>query len=530
MSQEKLKSEINQLKALGFDEEAAALSKDIPLEFQKEVPEPEQEDVSLDSTQAHEAAKSNLNFLAALAVPGMFKFLFPDHFIAIWQWLLEWTGKIRAFPQLAIGFPRGFAKTTFIKFYILFCILFTNKKFILIINNTASLAEATVSDVVNMLDEPNIKKLFGNWRIGLQKDTQALKIFSFRGRNIVLAALGVGGSLRGFNLKFERPDVMIFDDIQSREEAESQVQSDAIEKWMYGTAMKAKSPFGCMFIFVGNMYPTKFSMLKKLKANPTWLKFIVGGILADGTSLWEELQPITQLMQEFQNDLASGHPEIFYSEVLNDEDATVNHLIDISALPEFPFLNEKIHLGNFIIIDPADDKPTSDAVSIGYFEVHGDMKPCLMEVDEGRYSPGETIHRTLKMALEKGCRIIGVESNAYQRSLLYWFTHVTQQLGLVGFEFLELYSGTKAKRIRIVEMFRSLQKGEEFYHPSTSAHVNPQISQYNPLKADNTDGILDLLAYAPKMIELYGPLIGAMTIIQEQDSSSLRVLENNCVY
>ena len=64
--------------------------------------------------------------------------------------------------------------------------------------------------------------------------------------------------------------------------------------------MKAKSPEGCMFLFVANMYPTKTSILRKLKSNPTWVKFIAGGILADGTSLWEDLQPIQQLLSEFE--------------------------------------------------------------------------------------------------------------------------------------------------------------------------------------------------------------------------------------
>ena len=60
-------------------------------------------------------------------------------------------------------------------------------------------------------------------------------------------------------------------------------------------------------------------------------------------------------------------------------------------------------------------------------------------------------------------------------------------------------------------------------HPDCSAQVNLQISQFNPLKRDNTDGLLDCLTYAPKTMELYGDLISAGTIIEEQDYSKLRV-------
>jgi hypothetical protein len=78
---------------------------------------------------------------------------------------------------------------------------------------------------------------------------------------------------------------MIFDDIQSREGSESEIVSTNLEKWMVATAMKAKSPEGCLYLFIANMYPTKGSLLRKLKRNPNWIKFIAGGILSDGSSL-----------------------------------------------------------------------------------------------------------------------------------------------------------------------------------------------------------------------------------------------------
>jgi hypothetical protein len=470
-----------------------------------------------------EAARTSLDFLAGLAMPTVFKYLYPPVFIAVWNWLLEFVNKPRVFPQLALGLPRGFGKTTLVKLFILFCILFTNKRFILVISSTAGLAENIVSDVWDMLLENNIIKVFGDFRLGIEKDTQNLKKFGFRGRDIIFAGLGAGTSLRGLNLKNERPDVMIFEDIQTAECAESQTQSDALERWMYGTAMKAKSPHGCMFIFVANMYRTKWSILRKLKTNPRWTKFIAGGILASGESLWEELQPLEQLMQEFENDLASGHPEIFYSEVLNDENASANNLIDLSKLPTYPF-EADMPVGNFIVIDPATDKAGSDYVSIGYFEVYEGL-PVLKELDEGRYSPGDTIEHSLKLALTHNCRLIAVESNAYQYTLLYWFNFICQQQGILGVECVEIYSGSYSKNSRILSMFKSLLAGEIFIHENTRTPVYMQITQFNPLKRDNTDGILDLLTYAPRVIEMYGEFISSLTVIQSQEFNSVRVFD-----
>lgn len=473
--------------------------------------------------------KTSLDFLAALAMPEVFKYNYPEIFLSLWAWITEYSHKERDFSQLALALPRGFGKSTVMKLFILYCILFTNKKFILIFTANATLSENIVADVIDMLNEPNIISVFGDWKVGVEKDTQAIKKFGFRGRNIVLYAMGNSGSVRGINMKNERPDVMIFDDIQTRENAESAVLSSELERWFYGTAQKAKSHAGCLFLFVGNMYPTKHSMMVKLKKNPNWMKYIVGAILDTGESIWEELQPISQLLNEYNNDLLAGHPEIFYAEVLNDENAVSNNFIDLSRLPPKPYLEDDIPSGNFIVIDPATDKKNSDAVSIGYFETHENI-PELVKVIEGRFSPSETIRKSIELALTHNCRVIAIESNAYQYTLKHWFEVICAQLGIVGIEPVEVYSGVISKNSRILSMFKSLLSGEIFIGSAAYTQTALQITGFNALKKDNTDGILDLLTYAPRVIELYGHLITSIDVIQEQEYNSIPILEYNTIF
>lgn len=376
-------------------------------------------------------------------------------------------------------------------------------------------ANNIIADVVDMLNVENIKRVFGKWNIAVETDRLDLKKFGFRGRDIILMA-GTVETIRGITLKNERPDVMIFDDIQSRVCAESQTQSQTLEREMIGTAMKAKSPHGCLFIFVANMYPTKWSILRHLKRNDTWVKFIVGGILEDGTSLWEDLQPISQLMRELENDLAMGHPEIFAAEVLNDENASVNNLIDLSKLPAYPFIDGDIPGGNFVIVDPASDKAGSDAVSVGYFEVHNGL-PVLMDHIEDRLSPGDTIREALKYCLNHNCRLVAIESNAYQYSLNYWFKFICEQMGIEGIEAVEIYSGSYSKASRIIAMLKGYLSGEIYVHENSRSAVHLQITQFNPIKRDNTDGLLDLLTYAPRILEMYGEYIQSISVITAQE-------------
>lgn len=490
------------------------------------------EEITTSREDLIELCKSDPDALAAMAMPEVFEYCWPTVFVSIWHWLLETVHKKRDFSKLAIGLPRGFGKTTIVKLFILYCILFTDRKFILILSATKDLAINIISDIMDMLSEPNIKSLFGDWSVGVEVDQKHLKKFRFRGRDIIIAGIGAEGSVRGLNLKNARPDVMVFEDTQSREDADSQIVSEKIYKWMLGTAMKAKSPKGCMSLFIANMYPTPHSILKKLLSQKSWIKYVAGGILVgkDGqlSSLWEELQPLEQLLTEYESDRDAGHPEIFNSEVLNDPNANVNNKINVDKIPYYPYDLDDLHTGNFIIIDPATDRANADDISIGYFEVH-DARPALLELDCGVMSPGKTIWNTLEMAQRRNCTLIIVEGNAYQSTLCYWFEVIMTQIGVEGIQVLPIFSGKNSKNSRILNMFKQLvpDKDREGSIPDlligddVRSQVISQISGFVPLRSDNIDGILDLLTYAPRVLGEMSEYLKNQTLLEEQSSSGL---------
>lgn len=451
------------------------------------------------------------NFFGGICIPEVFTLFFPVIFIAIWNLLVEAARQTRGKLQLAIGLPRGFAKTLFLKLFVVYCILFTDRKFILIVCNTEALALNFIADVVSILDSQNIKFLFGDWKLGLERDTLALKKFGFRSRTIVIAGIGVGTSMRGLNIKFERPDIVIMDDMQSREDAETPEVAKKQLMWLMGTLMKARNYKRCLFIYVGNMYPTEGCILRKLKYSKSWTSFITGAIRADGTSLWEELRPLKELLEEFENDLELGHPEIFYAEVQNDEEAGTVSGIDVSRIPPYPpELDHVEPQGGFIIIDPATKKSKqTNETAIGEFLVY-DGTPVFRKVDSAIMSPLEAIHAALKMALSRGIKCIGIESNAYQFTFLFWFDFVCKQAGIEGIILCELYAGILSKNSKIKAMLPKLLRKKEkdtaelLLHPDVRSRVVHQITQWNPLKVKNIDDILDLMGYVDKMIEQYG--------------------------
>jgi len=464
-------------------------------------------EVATASTDAAELSRKDINFLGMIVDPTEFTFAFPPFYIALFALLTEFKAKLERF---AIGIPRGFAKTTFIKLLCVWYILFSPKKFILIVGAAEKLATNTLADICDMLSSRNIRTLFGNWQFDIEEDTKEQKVFTFRGRTIILKAIGAGTAVRGINRKSSRPDVIILDDVQKREDSENKELSDSLLKWILGTLMKARSNSGCTYIYVGNMYPQN-CILQALKNNSQWTSLVVGGLLADGTSLWEELRPAEELIDEYQSDLEMGHPEIFISEVLNSTDIAPPSGIDINKIPVLPpyyleLLDSNEAEGSFILIDPSSGKKTGDDCTISHYDVI-DGKPIFTKLATGTFSPLETIEAAINMGLSSNTRLIGVEGVAYQSTLLFWFNHYCNENGISGFEFVELSPKGQAKNNRIKRGLLSLIASEIYLGPEVRSIVLNQIVEWNPLKTDNKDDIIDPIGYVDEMMQNYSELI-----------------------
>jgi hypothetical protein len=312
---------------------------------------------------------------------------------------------------------------------------------------------------------------------------------------------------------------MIFEDFQTKEDSQNITLSDALLERMTGTIMKAKSPHGCLFMFIGNMYNTPGCILKKLKESKFWLKFIVGGILASGESLWEELHPIEQLMEEFEADEAVGNAAVFFAEVLNDENAGLKAGIDITKMRVSPYAEAEQPQGKFIILDPAGDTSGADNNAVGYFQVF-DGTPVYRFAIQGKWSPLQLICQGLILALKTGTKCIFVENVAYQASLLFWFDHVCKAQHLEGFTFLPVNPKGKSKNARIRDMLKAAvnQKQPELYiHEEVMPHFRKQVQAWNPLTKKNKDELLDLPTYCPQVIQDYLPLIGEELILARRE-------------
>src|SRR5215472_11988585 len=128
--------------------------------------------LNFDSEEVKKLAAVDLNFLAGIAAPDVIEYEFPPVLQAIWSFLLQNIAAIYRSPKLAVGIPRGHAKTTLLKLFILHCILYTRIRFILVVCSTEQHAVNILADVEDMLNERNVIAAYGDWKLGVETNTK----------------------------------------------------------------------------------------------------------------------------------------------------------------------------------------------------------------------------------------------------------------------------------------------------------------------------------------------------------------------
>lgn len=466
-----------------------------------------------DSTNVKHAMFTSLDYFASISLPEVCTKPFSPLHHSIWQDMTQavlqddWDGVAR----FALGIPRGHAKTQLIKLLILFIILYTDLKFILVVCNTHTLADNLINDVCDMLSSSNIVTLYGDWREQIEKDNDKNTIFKFapvdgKARDVILKPQGAGQAVRGANIKNTRPEIIICDDMQSREEALSPEVAKKLLEWFLGTLYKSRSPARCAIFYIGNMYPDVEiggrdsgiygCILRNLQRNTEWRSWIGAAILADGTALWEAVFPLKELLSDLRQDTQLGHPEIFHSELMNDPKASGSKFLDITKIPDYPYVDGvDMVAGKFLMIDPSLGKKKSDDQIVGSFNVIDDRGPIFREVRNIQKSAPELVKEVLTWAMMDGIPLICAEAVSYQATLIQWFCHYVEILEIEGITIIGVTPKGQSKVSRILASFKSYQAGTIILHPSVKAIVTSQALIYNPTSAKNIDDILDVGAY-----------------------------------
>ena len=481
---------------------------------------------SVRTSEVIDSMRLDLDTLAAIAAPEVYRSpLSPMHH-SIWVLITDVIQAGETYTQHGVGIPRGHIKTHMMKLLVLYCILFTDLQFILVVGNTLKLARNIIDDVMSMLGHRNIESLFGDYRPGIEKDNAELREFDFCGRTIVLMPIGSGSSVRGANVNNMRPQLIICDDMQSREQAKSKEQSDELLSWFRGTLLKARDYNRCHVVYVGNMYPdleitpkghpnpVYTCILRNLQKDPDWITWITGAFLADGSTIWPAVHPREALLKDLAADSRMGKQHIWYAEVQNDPRASEGMFYDASKVAPYEPVFEFPPLGKFIMIDPSLGRETSDNQVVGEFGIYDETGVVWEECRTIQKAAPQLVMEVITWALEKRIGHIFCETYGYQASLLQWFAFFLAQLQIPE-EAIQLVGITRpggntgpGKNAWIIQSFGYCYGNPEEgvapvlkFRPAALAAYNFEAQAFNPLATDNSDGILDVGEYAVRVFQ-----------------------------
>lgn len=472
-----------------------------------------------------------LNLFAALLMGDIFEEEFPETHVAYWALLVNAAQSGEKELRYALGLPRGFAKTTLIKLFICWLYIYTDHRFVVIVSATIGLAKNVLKDIMDFMSTPNFRAVYGNWDVRVETETKEDVRFTFREKFCILQAIGAESSVRGLNVDNERPSVIICEDSQTRESAQSEIQNKAFITWFTGTLLKARSYRRSFVIYIGNMYNEQ-CLLNQLRLNSDWISLVTSAILANGESIWPKFRTVVSLLREYKSDCALGQAHVFLAEVMNDPTAMVGGFFDLSQIKQYQFDEDdtkNFTFAHYIIIDPATGKQGGDDTAIGAVAVING-KAVLVEVLHDKWGDEETVREGLKLALKYRACMIAVESVAYQVTLCNYFKRTLNQKRIQGISVVECSPRGVAKPKRIFSGMQKWLKQEIDIHPRARPAVMDQATSYNPTLPKNIDDILDVVAYMDPVLQENWPLL-YLTNNAEEDSAGpgvASVEETNC--
>lgn len=468
--------------------------------------------VQVNLEDQRERVRTSLDDLAATLDPLTCVAAFPAIFCNIFQLLTTALMAITGVHRFAVSLPRGHGKTIVMKLMLFWAIVFSPKRFIVVVCKTEELAENLIRDVWDFIHTDNSIALFGAPE-RVETDRGLKKVFRFRGKDIVLQAMGSESSVRGLNIKNRRPDLFLCDDMQSRENSDSVTQATQLQKWFVGTLLKAGAPEGYTVIYIGNMYPDiripgdveRYTcILRNLQLNRLWTSWVVGAILADGTALWEEVRSLTSLYEELEQDMSIGEESTFYAEVLNDPTAANSTLWDASKVkePHSELFAGEVPLGRFMILDPSLGKKKSDT-QIAILVEFWDERPEVRDFKIFQMSAPDTVHALVMWMVETNCRLLCAESVAYQSTIIQWFDFYCRLVHVEGLVALPVSPKGRSKNSRIVSAFKAVMSGNISLAMRVRTYLYLQAKQFQITRTDNSDDAWDCVAYIDDVIADY---------------------------
>lgn len=320
-----------------------------------------------------------------------------------------------------IMLPRGFAKTSVAGVAAtLRGIAYMDWNFLVYVSEASPHAEMQLGNVKRELEtNERFRAVFGDLKPGNSSSRKWTEDLVELNNGQVLVARGRGGQIRGLNHSGQRPDRIIFDDLEDKESVATLAQRKKTREWAFGDLIPALPELNpdAQMIGLGTLLHSD-ALLATFVRDPQWLPIVFGARDRQGDLLWPENLDEKKLQQKKASYSLAGELNLYYLEYHNtfrDED---NALFK----PEyFRYAEAPQGLRTAIYCDPAiskQDRADEATIYVGGMSEGGKIYILENWAKRGA-TPRELVDQYFDMAkrwnVDRRCH--GFEGNGYQAAL-----------------------------------------------------------------------------------------------------------------
>jgi len=240
-------------------------------------------------------------------------------------------------PKVAIAAPRRHAKSTAITLaYVLACVVFRQRGYVLIVSDTITQATQFLGEVKKELAEnERLRELFGVKEF--IKDTEDDVIVQFvDGHQARISAKGSEQKMRGLKWNSKRPDLIVGDDLENDEIVLNSDRRSKFKRWFYGALLPSLAVNGVVRIvgtilhedsLLNNLMPSEWDkqtvveplLIWSKNPRPTW-KAVKYRAHTDNFKdiLWPQRYTKEWFLHERQDFLDRGLSDVYSQEYLNE--------------------------------------------------------------------------------------------------------------------------------------------------------------------------------------------------------------------
>lgn len=483
--------------------------------------------------------------------------------------------------------PRGFAKSTFtLLFFLIWVLIFTNKKFILMIGESKdAISKHFVDKVAYEIEHNKILKALGikkgaTWKVS--KDECSIDVLcpclTGGTRTVRIEAKSFGQSLRGLSVGESRPDLILIDDLErQKSKTGSGVESPAyraeVKQWFFseiipiGGGIDKDGKAQTQIIMLGTiMHEDQLLMQIFNEPMEGAMKFdtVKKGYLytdekGELCSLWPDRQPVSELLMKKDMYFKQGMGNQFANEWLSEIQDSRNQIFKQADFRYYFRDGDDIvvykngenkgysetdaeydknferripinSLLQYVVVDPAvsEDEANCDS-GIGVIGVSDRREWFILDMQYGKWRGNRLWEEIFKAnAKYNNIYTTGIEGVGYQKAIPDALTNMMRMRGTY-FKTQLIKNNGQEKFSRIISALEWRYIQGKIFHDLNAKWTPVYEEQAKRVSNDGTKGLVDLvdtIALGGDLIKGAGSRVMNEAGMSEDEKEYRRLMKN----